>query len=134
MIYADGSALRRSVAQDPEAPAWRTWLNENAANVVVSEGGLVELRRAADARDGAARQAAHVLVRELRVARIPDRAVDLATRLEPVLGFLGALHIGVAVAEPDVDGFVTYDRDVARVARMHGLTVLSPGRPDAWWL
>lgn len=135
MIYADGSALRLTVADSPpESEAWRAWLAEHEGEVVVSEVGLTSLRRAADPLGREAREQVRRLVPRLSVRRISDQVLPVATLNEPVLGSFAALHLGMAVAEPDVDTVATYERDLARLARMYGLEVRSPGRPDAWWV
>lgn len=146
MIYADGSALRLTVmdvshpylgpddvAVGPESIAWRAWLREHEREVAVSEIGLSALRRAADPLGAAARDAVRQLVLRLAVLRVPDRALDTATLAQSALQPFDAIHFGIAVAHPDIETIVTYDRALARVSRLHGLQVTTPGRPDRWW-
>ena len=44
-----------------------------------------------------------------------------------------ALHLGAALAHPGVGGVATYDLQLAQASALHGLTVVSPGWPAAWW-
>jgi len=146
VIYADGSALRLTVmdvshpylthehgAVGPESIAWRAWLREHERDLAVSEIGLTELRRAADPLGGAARESVRQLSARLTVVRVPDRALGTATLAQAALRPLDAIQLGIAVAHPDVTTVATYARSMARVARLHGLHVLTPGRPDRWW-
>lgn len=146
MYLADGSALRLTVidASYPFLPgedrtvgglavAWRAWLHEHEDELAVTEIGLTALRRAADPLGPAARQAVRELAARLTVLRVPDQAASIATLNAGVLSPFGALHLGVAVAHPDVDTLVTYQRDDARFARMYALGVVTPGRDDGWW-
>lgn len=146
MIYADGSALRLTVmdvshpylaqgdgAVGPESIAWRAWLREHERDLAVTEISLSALRRAADPLGAAARESVRQLAARLTVLRVPDRALDTATLAQAALRPLDAIELGVAVAHPDVATITTYDRSMARVARLHGLLVVTPGRSDRWW-
>lgn len=150
MFYADGSALRLTVAtptgskavtgtsssgaSEAEAAAWRTWLEVHAGQLAVTELGLTDLRRAADPLGAEARQEVRQLVQRITVLRIPDQALPIATLTEQTLRPFAALHLGVAVSHPDIDVLITYDKDLARLGRMYALQVLTPGRPDGWWV
>lgn len=149
MFYADGSALRLIVETTQETPAvtgtassgatqaeaasWRAWLAEHEERLVVSEVGLTDLRRAADPLGAQAREVARQFPSRVTVLRISDQAFPVATLTEAVLGPFAALHLGLALAAQDVRTLVTYDRDLARLARMHSLEVLTPGRAYGWW-
>lgn len=149
MFYADGSALRLSVgspagsravtgttasgASEVDALAWRTWLAEHEGELAVTEIGLADLRRAADPLGAEAREEVRQLTARVQVLRIPDQALPIATLTAGVLRPFAALHLGVAVTTPQIDRLVTYDRDLARLARMYSVAVLTPGRADGWW-
>lgn len=146
MIYADGSALRLTVMDvshpflgpddasvGPESIAWRAFLREHERDLAVSEIGLTALRRAADPVGAAARESVRQLAVRLTILRVPDRALDTATLAQAALRPLDAIELGIAVAHPDVSTVATYDRSMARVARLHGLEVSTPGRADRWW-
>ena len=147
MYLVDGSALRltvidasypflpgddRSVTAD--ALAWRIWLREHEDDVAVTEIGLTQLRRAADPLGAQARDSVRNLAARLTVLRVPDQAMSIATLTAPVLKPFGALHLGLAVVHRDITTLVTYERDVARLARMYAVDVVTPGRADAWWV
>lgn len=146
MIYADGSALRLTVmdvshpylthedgAVGPESIAWRAWMRAHERNLAVTEISLTTLRRAADPLGATARESVRQIAARLTVLRVPDRALDTATLAQAALPPLAAIELGVAVAHPDVATVATYDRRMARVARRHGLQVVTPGRSDRWW-
>ncbi|MGP7959433.1 hypothetical protein ACTVCO_01280 [Sanguibacter sp. A247] len=146
MYYADGSALRLSVV-DPDYPflpgedhgpamhahAWRAWLAEHAERVAVTEMGLSAAKSAAIPLGWAARDAVRELGERLTVLRIPDQAFPVAAMVGGVVPSVDAVHLGVAVADSEVDTFLTYEKQSAQLARMYGLDVFSPGLPDHWW-
>lgn len=147
MFLVDGSALRLTVidASYPflpgedtsaagEALAWRGWLRDNELDVVVTEIGLTQLRRAADPLGPQARESVRQLVARLTVLRIPDQAMTVTTLTAPVLGPFPAMHLGLAVVHQEITTVVTYERDLARLARMYALEVVTPGRDDGWWV
>jgi predicted nucleic acid-binding protein len=133
LIYADGSALSRFLASEPESPEWLRWAEEHADRLVTSRLGLTELRRAASKLDSAARLAAHEIADTLTVVRIFDQSLKPASMATSVLSPFAALHLGIAVAHPGVRAVATYDQALAQVVALHRLEVVSPGRPDNWW-
>ena len=133
LIYADGSALSRFLASEPESDEWLHWAEEHADQLVTSPLGLTELRRSADQLDSAARQAAHALAGTITVLRIFDQSLKPAAFATSVLPPFAALHLDIAVAHPGVHTVATYDVALAQVAVLHRLQVVSPGRPDGWW-
>ncbi len=149
MFYADGSALRltvggidgspavtgtaSSVTNAADAGAWRAWFAQHEGQVAVSELSLTELRRAADPLGPEAREAASDLAQRLHLLRISDQSLPVATHTEAMLGSFAALHLGIALAAQNVRTLLTYDCDLARLARMYALEVFTPGRADGWW-
>lgn len=143
LIYADGSALSRSVVGGPGGPedpelaaevaAWRTWLIEHADDVVTSPLGISELRRAADPFGRAARDRARDLAESLTVIRFYDSALGTASMAQSVLPPFAAIHWGIARTHADVGAIATYDPLLAQVAVLHGVEVIAPGRPRGWW-
>ena len=133
LIYADGSALSRFLASEPESPEWLQWVEQHADQLVTSHLGLTELRRAADQLDSEARLAAHSLAGTITVVRIFDQSLKPASLATSVLTPFAALHLGIAVAHPGVHTIATYELALAQVSVMHGLEVVAPGRPDGWW-
>lgn len=133
LIYADGSALSRALATGQESASWMRWSAENPEVLVTSPLGLTELRRYADPLGPVARSKAHEIATSITVVRFFDQSLKSAAMASTVLPPFAAIHLGVAVAHPDVEGIATYDALLARVAVIYGLSVVSPGRPDEWW-
>lgn len=143
LIYADGSALSRSVVGGPGGPddpelavevaAWRVWFAEHSDEVVTSPLGLTEMRRAADPYGRAARDRARDLAESLTVVRFYDSALGTASMAQSVLPPFAAIHWGIARTHADVGAIATYDAQLAQVAVLHGVRVVTPGRADDWW-
>ena len=133
LIYADGSALSRSLATGPESASWMRWSAEHFDALVTSPLGLTELRRAADPLGPVARKKAHALAGRITVVRFFDQSLKSAAMASTVLPPFAAIHLGIAVAHPDVEQVATYDVLLARVLSIYGLAVVTPGRPDGWW-
>ncbi|MDM7830307.1 PIN domain-containing protein [Cellulomonas edaphi] len=132
-IYADGSALSRYLPGAPHGQQWTTWADEHLARLVTSPLGITELRGIARMRGGEAPAIAADVAFRVPVARFSDQAVRKATDVSGVLLPFVALHVGIALADPDVDAVATYDVHLARVAALYGLTVVTPGRVPRWW-
>ena len=133
LTYADGSALSRSLATGPEAASWLRWSDEHAGEILTSPLGLTELRGAAAPLGPLERARAHEVATSVTVVRFFDQSLRSAAMVSTVLPPFGALHLGVAVAHPDVGRFATYDPLLARVADIYGLEVVAPGRPPGWY-
>ncbi len=133
MIYADGSALSRALAPGSEPASWMRWAAEHADELVTSPLGLTELRRAAAPLGPVAREQAHAVATTVEVVRFFDQSLESAAMASSVLPPFQAIHLGIAVAHPDVVGIATYDELLARVASIYALDVVSPGRSDGWW-
>lgn len=132
-IYVDGSALCRYLLDTDEAAGWRAWVATRETTLLTSPLALTELRRVADRGGPRLRAAAHDIAERLEIVRFSDQALKRATRVTSVLSPFGALHLGIAVAHPDVTAVATYDERLATVAVLHGLAVVTPGRPAGWW-
>ena len=133
LTYADGSALSRALSTGVESASWLRWADQHAADLVTSPLGLSELRRAADPLGPVARAAVHTIASTITVVRFFDQSLKSAAMATTVLPPFAAIHLGLAVAHPDVNQVATYDALLARVAVIYGLAVVSPGRPDGWW-
>ena len=133
LTYADGSALSRALATGPEAASWLRWADEHAGELVTSPLGLTELRRAAAPLGPVARAKAHDVAEAVTVVRFFDQSLESAAMASSVLPPFQAIHLGIAVAHPDVGALATYDVLLARVAEIYGLAVVSPGRPPGWY-
>ena len=69
----------------------------------------------------------------VEVLRFSDKALEAASHVSTALSSFVALHLGTAIAYPDVALVATYHGDLARVATLYRLDVVSPGWPDRWW-
>lgn len=134
LIYADGSALSRALASDAESASWMRWADAHADQLVTSPLGVTELRRAADPLGPVARQKARSLAESITVVRFFDRSLEAATLSSSVLPPFKAIHLGIAMAHPEVGAIATYDELLAQVAALQKVTVITPGRPPYWWL
>ncbi len=132
-VYADGSALSRYLAGAPGGEAWRAWAAEHESALVTTPLGISELRGIARGRDAAARAVAHDVESRVQVLRFSDQTLRRATDVSSVLEPFVALHLGAALAHPEVTAVATYDVSLARVAALYGLAVLTPGWPARWW-
>jgi len=132
-VYADGTALSRYLAGAPAREEWLAWTREHEAELVTTPLGLTELRRIAQPRGVEAHGTAHDVAARIEVARFSDQTLRKATSVTSVLPPFLALHLGAALAHPDVTAVATYDVHLARVAVLHGLAVVTPGWPERWW-
>jgi predicted nucleic acid-binding protein len=137
LVYVDGSALSRymsGVPGLPEAAAWQEWADEHRGDLVTTPLSVTELRRVADLLGPEARERARQVELEMPQVRFSDQTLKVAAIAASVLGPFAALHVGAAVAHPQVGAIATYDPLVARVSALYKLSVISPGRPIHWWL
>ena len=132
-IYVDGSALSRYLPDVPESAAWLLWVYGHEQDLLTTPLALSELRQVAQTMDLGARQTAHDVGDRIEVVRFSDQTLRTAAMASAVLSPFAALHLGVAAAHPDVTTIATYDPLLARVAVIHGLAVLTPGRAERWW-
>lgn len=133
LIYVDGSALSRSLTTGTESASWLRWSAEHADELVTSPLGLTELKRAAAPLGAVARQRAHTVAGSVEVVRFFDQSLESAAMAAAVLSPFQAIHLGIAVAHPEVEAIATYDVLLARVAVIYGLAVVSPGRAEGWF-
>ncbi|MBO3085190.1 hypothetical protein J4035_11125 [Cellulomonas sp. zg-ZUI188] len=132
-FYADGSALSRYLVGAPCRAQWLAWAADHEADLVTTPLALTELRRIARPRGVEAHGVAHDVGDRLEVVRFSDQTLRAATKVSGVLPPFIALHLGVALAHPGIEGIATYDLPLAQVAALHELTVVSPGFPAFWW-
>ncbi|NUP20344.1 MAG: type II toxin-antitoxin system VapC family toxin [Streptomyces sp.] len=130
MIYMDSSALITLLTGRANASALEAFLmGFSSASLATCTVGFVETVRHLD-RAGSFPQALVDL--DTRVTEILlDREVrDLATRVDPGLRALDALHVASALSmEAELAAFVTYDRRMLDAARKEGLPSHAPGMP-----
>jgi len=130
-VYADGSALVQFLPGAPFGEDWRRWFGER--RLVTNQVGITELHGIAWPLGPAARDAADDVEARVEVARLSDRALQVASHVSSALSSFVALHVGTAVAHQDVETVATYQRELAQVARLYGLAVVTPGWPERWW-
>jgi predicted nucleic acid-binding protein len=129
MLYLDSSAVVKLVRSEPETPALLELLRSRP-DVISSALARVEVTRAVRRlkRPGDIKQ--RVVAALMRVALVPIDAEVLtgaADVLPPEIRSLDAIHLATALLlRDDVDGFVTYDRQLGMAARTAGIPVLSP--------
>lgn len=136
VIYADGTALCRFLPGVKYFDEWNAWVIPFLGQVTTTQLGLTELRQAAELypRDEKG-QAFHVVEQvkvRVPVIRFSDENVAVSTHASVVLKPFAALHLGAAVAHPAIDTIATYDIELARVAELYQLKVVSPGLPQGW--
>ena len=129
MIYLDTSAFLKTMFDEPESPAIRTYLQTMDSPRFVSSTLL-----AVEARRGALRANPRRLPRVdlalLRVAQIEmdGPVVETASRLpDPMLRSLDAIHLATALMiRHDVEALMSYDQRMLAAAKAHGLPTASP--------
>ncbi|GIG23237.1 hypothetical protein Cch01nite_39610 [Cellulomonas chitinilytica] len=132
-VYADGTALVRYLVGAPCRSEWLAWTAVHEADLVTTPLGVTELLRSARPRGVEAHGIAHDVAARVEVVRFSDQTLRAATHVAGVLPPFAALHVGAAVAHPDVRAVATYDLQLARVATLYALEVVSPGMPPRWW-
>lgn len=136
MIYADGTALCRFLPGVKYFDEWNEWVLPHIGEVATTQLGLTELRQAAELYPRETKGKAFEILEHVKarvpVIRFSDENVSVSTHAAAVLKPFAALHLGAAVAHPAIDTIATYDIELARVAELYQLKVLSPGLPDGW--
>ncbi len=102
----------------------------SGSRLISSALGRLEVIRAVR-RAGVEEGAAHRALDRVAFQRIEPGVLEVASTLDPAeLGSLDAIHLATALLfAPDLDAFITYDRQLGRAAEAAGLRVESPGAP-----
>jgi len=126
LVYADSSALIKLVIRERESAVLKRWLT--GKRVVSSRIAEVEVSRGARRSGREPRPSVEELLGEIDLIELDDRVVSRAVRLDPPeLRSLDAIHLATALSiADDLDGFVTYDRQLGRAASAAGLPVATP--------
>ena len=134
VIYVDGSALVRFLPGVRYYDEWIAWAVPRLGNLATTQLGLTELRQAAELFPRETKSRAFQIVEQVKekvpAIRFSDENVNVSTHAAAVLKPFAALHIGAAVTHPDIDAIATYDAELARVAVLYQLAVVTPGMPD----
>ena len=134
LFYADASSLVKLVREEPESEMLSTFLGDSelvSSEIVVTEA-LRAIRRAADLDPT---QDLRLLVERAAellgwVGLVPldrDLLVGAGHLNEPALRTLDAIHVMTALEALPLDGFLSYDRRQAALARLCGLKTFAPG-------
>ncbi|MCB2413685.1 PIN domain-containing protein [Demequina sp. TTPB684] len=136
MIYVDGSALMRFLPGVRYFDEWNGWAVPRLGELATTQLGLTELRQAAELFPRETKARAFEIVERVKarvpVIRFSDENVNVSTHAASVLKPFAALHLGAAVTHPAIDTIATYDAELARVAELYALGVVTPGMPDGW--
>jgi uncharacterized protein len=98
---------------------------------VASDLARTEVIRAIRRSGGSTEVLAEQVLGTIDLIAIDGAVLGGAADAEPAsLGTLDAIHLATALSiAPQLDAFITYDRDLARAAAAAGLPVESPGVP-----
>ena len=126
VVYLDASAIVKLVVPEPGSPELENGLRERSR--VTSAISRVEVVRAVSRRAApSSRSPADVLARLTSIA-VDDTVISLAASMTPSqLRTLDAIHLASALqVAPDLDAFITYDRQLGHAAAAAGLPVETP--------
>lgn len=131
MIYLDSSALLTLLTRRTNASALESFLaGFPQAPLATCTVGFVETVRHLGKAGSFPRALADLdeRVTEILLSR---EIRDLATRVDPRLRALDALHVASALSvQRELAAFVTYDRRMLDAARKEGLSAHAPGLPE----
>jgi uncharacterized protein len=126
-VYIDTSALGRVLLDEPDKAAIQRALG-GFERVTASHLLRVELRRVALRRRLLDR--ANTVLADVALVPIDSEILSVAETLLPdVVGTLDAIHLSTALRLLDaakLDALMTYDKQLAKAAREHGIEVLAP--------
>ncbi len=133
MLYVDTSAFLKLIVAEEFSDLTRHRLQRSAgwSSTLLD----VEAHRAARRLALPASLVADAL-EHLTLVTIDDTTVTAARSVGSAdLRALDAIHLATAIElGDDLEGLVTFDRRLAEAAADRGMTVLTPGRHDRWWL
>ncbi|WP_062380894.1 hypothetical protein [Demequina pelophila] len=136
MIYVDGSGLCRFLPGVRYFDEFNDFAVPRLGDLATTQLGLTELRQTAELYPRETKPKAFGVVEMVRgavpVIRFSEHNVEVSTHALVVLKPFAALHLGAAVAHPEVHAILTYDVELARAAELYGLQVLSPGMAPGW--
>lgn len=133
MLYVDTSAFLKLLVPEDHTDVLRARLD--SLDIWSSTLLAVEAHRAA-MRLGVSGSSVDDLLRSVSLV-LPDEATFFLARTigRAELRSLDALHLACASElGDDLEGLVTYDQRLASSTATMGFVVVSPGRPDQWWV
>jgi predicted nucleic acid-binding protein len=124
--YLDSSAIVKLVVSEAESGVLGDALRGRA--LVSSAVSRVEVARAVARRRTPSSRSPAELISGLTLLGIDDAVLSLAASLgPPTLRTLDAIHLASALqVAPDLDAFITYDRQLGEAAAAAGLPVETP--------
>ena len=127
-LYLDGSAFVKTVVDEAETSALRSFLSSSGARRVSSALLRTEALRAVRHLGPDALATIREGLRRVDLVGIDDRILDVAGVLEPrVLRTLDAIHLATALTVgDDLAAIVTYDHHMVEAARLVGLATATP--------
>ena len=115
---------------------WNQWVLPQLGEIVTTQLGFTEMRQAAELYPREDKTRAFDVIEQVKlrvpVIRFSDENVNVSTHASAVLKPFAALHLGAAVTHPAVDTIATYDGDLAKVAELYQLAIVTPGLPAGW--
>ena len=115
---------------------WNQWVLPQLGEIVTTQLGFTEMRQAAELYPRPDKARAFEVIEQVKlrvpVIRFSDENVNVSTHASAVLKPFAALHLGAAVTHPAVDTIATYDGDLAKVAELYQLAIVTPGLPAGW--
>jgi predicted nucleic acid-binding protein len=126
VTYVESSALAKLIVVESGSKALRGYLRGRI--MVTSALTRLEVTRAVRKAKAQPTVGLDAVFGVLTVVEIQQEILRLASVLEPPeLRSLDAIHLATALSIADeLDGFVTYDRQLGRAASAAGLSVASP--------
>ena len=127
VTFIDSSAIVKLIIREEETRALKRWLADR--DLISSSVARADVPRAVRRIGVTAKEpSVDEVLDRIQLIAIDDVCLDEAAALEPAsLRSLDAIHLATAlVVGGDVDAFVTYDRTLARAARVAGLRVEAP--------
>jgi predicted nucleic acid-binding protein len=126
--YLDTSAAAKLVVEEPGSKALRSWLREQAAQIVSSDLLRTELLRATRRSAPEQMPQARAVLAALTLLSMSSATCDRAGSVDPrELRSLDALHLAVALELGDeLEGLITYDVRQGAAARAFGIDVIAP--------
>ncbi len=125
--YLDTSALVKLVIEETETTVLRGWLNEADRVPFSCDLTRTELLRAVRRATPEHVVQARAVLDSITLVQLPTSTFEEASRLEPMLRSLDAVHLAAALELGDeLDAIVTYDDRLASAAQNNGIVVIAP--------
>ena len=127
VTFIDSSAIVKLIIREEETRALKRWLAHRdliSSSIARTEVPRAVWRTGVKANEPSVRD----VLDRIQLLAADEACLDEAAALAPAsLGSLDAIHLASALMlGVDVDAFVTYDRSLARAARVAGLMVEAP--------